>query len=38
MNHFIWAKDGDVVIQVQGMGPARVKFIESPNKPVQPTR
>jgi quercetin dioxygenase-like cupin family protein len=38
LNHFVWAKDGDVVIQVQGMGPARVKFVESPNQPPQPRR
>jgi hypothetical protein len=38
LNHFVWAKDGDVVIQVQGMGPARVKLVESPNPPPQPTR
>ena len=27
-NHFVATKDGEVVIQVQGMGPARVKNVE----------
>lgn len=28
VNHFVWAKDGEVVLQVQGIGPIGVKFAE----------
>ncbi len=28
MNHFVWVKDGDVVVQIQGTGPVRVRFVE----------
>lgn len=28
VNHFVWAKDGEVVLQVQGTGPVKVKFVE----------